>query len=348
MADQRTGSYRFRHALLHEAVLDEILPGELDRLHGAYASALAERQADGGAGDEGWARLAHHWAAAADYDAALGAAVRAGRAAEAAVAMPEAHRYLEWSVRLWDRAADPEAAATCDRGTLLAQAADAASRGGAVVRALTLVDEALATPQVAADPVRAGLLHERRGWYLFRSGRPDEALAASELAVGLVPASPPSEARARVVQALAHALVRTGQNDKARPHAEDAAAMARALGDVVDEGQAVHVLGLVAASEGRTDEAVTALTRPGRSRRRPATCRRWRAPTCTCGARWSRPGGRPRWSTCCWPSYPRRRRGLRPRRSWAAWAPGRCTSWADGTRPTGCWATRAPRTRPAG
>ena len=259
VADQRTGTYRFRHALLHEAVLDEILPGELVRLHGAYATALTERQAAGEAGDEGWARLAHHWAAAADYDAALGAAVRAGRAAEAAVATPEAHRYLEWSVRLWDRAADPEAAAGCDRGTLLAQAADAALWGGATVRALTLVDEALATPQVGADPTRAGLLHERRGWYLFRSGRPDEALAASELAVGLVPASPPSQARARVVQALAHALVRMGQNDKARPHAEDAVAMARALGDRADEGQALHVLGLVAASEGKTDEAVGAL-----------------------------------------------------------------------------------------
>jgi DNA-binding CsgD family transcriptional regulator/tetratricopeptide (TPR) repeat protein len=259
VADQRTGTYRFRHALLHEAVQDEILPGELVRLHAAYATALAARQAVGDAGDEGWARLAHHWAAAADYDAALGAAVRAGRAAEAAVATPEAHRYLEWSVRLWDRAADPEAAAGCDRGTLLAQAADAALWGGATVRALTLVDEALATPQVAADPVRAGLLHERRGWYLFRSGRPDEALAASELAVGLVPASPPSEARARVVQALAHALVRTSQNDKARPHAEDAAAMARAVGDVQDEGQALHVLGLVAASEGQTDEAIAHL-----------------------------------------------------------------------------------------
>ena len=259
VADQRTGTYRFRHALLHEAVLDEILPGELVRLHAAYAAALAERQAAARVGDEGWARLAHHWAAAADYDAALGAAVRAGRAAEAAFAMPEAQRYLEWSVRLWDRAADPEAAAGCDRGTLLAHAADAASRGGAPVRALTLVDEALATPQVSADPTRAGLLHERRGWYLFRSGRPDEALAATELAVGLVPASPPSTARARVTQALAHALVRLGQDDKARPHAEDAVAMARELGDVADEGQALHVLGLVAASEGRTDEAVGAL-----------------------------------------------------------------------------------------
>ena len=262
VADQRTGSYRFRHALLHEAVLDDILPGELVRLHAGYAGALAERR-PGTGGEEAWARLAHHWAAAGDFDAALGAAVRAGRAAEAAFAVPEAHRYLEWSVRLWDRAADPEAAAGSDRGELLARAADAASRAGAIVRALTLVDEALAAPQVAADPVRAGLLHERRGWYLHRSGRPDEALAASELAVELVPPAPPSQARARVVQAHSHALVRAARFAEARTRAEEAISLARAAGDVVDEGQALHVLGLVLAAEGRTDEAVATLYEAG-------------------------------------------------------------------------------------
>jgi DNA-binding CsgD family transcriptional regulator len=266
VADRRTGSYRFRHALVHEAVLDDTLPGELTRLHAAFATALAARSggASGdGPADEDWARLAHHWAAAADYDAALGAAVRAGRAADRAFAVPEAHRYLEWSVRLWDQAADPEPAAGCDRGELLARAADAASSGGAIVRALTLVDEALATPQVAADPVRAGLLHERRGWYLHRSGRPDEALAAYALAVDLVPAEPPSAARARVVQAQAHALVRAGRNAEGRAMAAEAMELAAAVGDVVVEGQARHVLGLVLATEGRVDEAVGTLHEAG-------------------------------------------------------------------------------------
>src|SRR5690606_25247144 len=114
VGDQRRGSYRFRHALLHEAVLGDVLPGELHRLHRSYATALERRQAGSPAGaDQGWARLAHHWDAAAEYDAALRAAVRAGRAAEDTFAVPEAHRYLEWSVRLWDRALDPEAAAGC-------------------------------------------------------------------------------------------------------------------------------------------------------------------------------------------------------------------------------------------
>jgi DNA-binding CsgD family transcriptional regulator len=272
LADQRRGSYRFRHALVHEAVLGDILPGELHRLHRAYATTLEHRQAAEGEaraataprrGDQSWARLAHHWAAAADFDRALGAAVRAGRAAESAFAVPEAHRYLEWSVRLWDRAAEPEAAAGCDRSELLARAADAASRAGAMVRALTLIDEALATPRVEGDPVRAGLLHERRGWYLHRTGRPDEALAAYELAVDLVPARPRSAARARVAHAYAHALVRVGRNAEARARAEEAISLARAVDDLVDEGQALHVLGLVLATEGRADEAVATLHEAG-------------------------------------------------------------------------------------
>jgi DNA-binding CsgD family transcriptional regulator/tetratricopeptide (TPR) repeat protein len=265
LADQQRGTYRFRHALVHEAVLADVLPGELQRLHRAYGTALAERQRSttGVAADQWWSRLARHWAVAGDFDAALGAAVRAGRAAEASFAVPEAHRSLEWSVRLWDRAADPEAAAACRRDELLSAAADAANRSGLVVRALTLVDEALAIPAVADDPVRAGLLHERRGWYLYRSGRTDDALSAYELAVELVPGKPPTPARARVVQAHAHALVRAGRAGEARPRAEEAVALARVVDDRADEGQATHVVGLVLAAEGRTDEAVARLHEAG-------------------------------------------------------------------------------------
>jgi DNA-binding CsgD family transcriptional regulator/tetratricopeptide (TPR) repeat protein len=269
VADNELGGYRFRHALLHEAVLDEILPGELARLHRAYGLALSGggdgrgRPQAGRDGGDRWARLAHHWSAAGDYDAALGAAVRAGFAAERAFAVPEAQRYLEWSVRLWDRAVDPVAATGCDRGELLARAADAASRAGAITRALTLVAEALDTAPVRADPVRAGALHERRGWYLLRSGRGAEALDAYAQAVALVPDRPPGPARVGVVQARGHALERAGRHAEARRCADEAIAMAQAIDDVRGEGQARHVLGLVLASEGRTDEAVGQLHQAG-------------------------------------------------------------------------------------
>jgi tetratricopeptide (TPR) repeat protein len=184
-----------------------------------------------------------------------------------AFAVPEAHRYLEWSVRLWDRAGDPTAAAGYDRGELLARAADAASRAGAISRALTLIDEALDTGPVSADPVRAGLLHERRGWYLVRSGRDADALEAYDRAVALVPAQPPSSARARVVQARGHALERAGRHPEARGCAEDAIAVAQTIDDLWDEGQARHVLGLVLAVLTPREAEVLALVAEGMTNR---------------------------------------------------------------------------------
>jgi predicted ATPase len=101
IVDNELGGYRFRHALVHEAVLDEVLPGELARLHRAYAHGLlADVPGDVGPpgrsdGGGRWARLAHHWSAAGDYDAALGAAVRAGFAAERRSPSPK--RIATWS-----------------------------------------------------------------------------------------------------------------------------------------------------------------------------------------------------------------------------------------------------------
>ena len=55
--------YAFRHALVHEAVLDELLPGERSGLHAAYARAIDFDHALVGGG---WAAaLVHHWTAGA-------------------------------------------------------------------------------------------------------------------------------------------------------------------------------------------------------------------------------------------------------------------------------------------
>ncbi|MDQ6641006.1 MAG: AAA family ATPase, partial [Actinomycetota bacterium] len=66
-------SYAFRHALLAEAVYDDLLPGERVRLHAAFATALGEGSALGTA-----AELARHARVARDLVTALNASVRAG------------------------------------------------------------------------------------------------------------------------------------------------------------------------------------------------------------------------------------------------------------------------------
>ena len=114
-----------------------------------------------------------------------------------------------------------------------------------------------------ADPTRAGVLQERRGWYLMRAGRDAEALDAYERAVALVPEQPPSPARVGVVQAQGHALERAGRHAEARARAEEAIALALSIDDARGEGQARHVLGLVLAAEARTDEAIGQLHKAG-------------------------------------------------------------------------------------
>jgi len=65
--------YRFRHALLAEAVYDDLLPGERVGLHAAYSQALQEGRASGTA-----AELARHARLAKDFATALTASLHAG------------------------------------------------------------------------------------------------------------------------------------------------------------------------------------------------------------------------------------------------------------------------------
>jgi predicted ATPase len=73
VADTTTGAYRFRHALLQEAVYGDLLPSEQVRLHAAYARLLAA-QPDGVA-----AELAHHCLQSHDLAGALAASVGAAK-----------------------------------------------------------------------------------------------------------------------------------------------------------------------------------------------------------------------------------------------------------------------------
>ena len=74
VAEPETGSFRFRHALLAEAIYATILPGEREELHARLADELAR------SGAAAAAELAPHWAAAGRPAEALAASVEAARA----------------------------------------------------------------------------------------------------------------------------------------------------------------------------------------------------------------------------------------------------------------------------
>jgi ATP/maltotriose-dependent transcriptional regulator MalT len=238
--------YAFRHALLQEAVYDDLLPGERTRLHSAFARTL---EASGATGDASRvAELAYHWYAAHDLPRALESAVAAGDAAEAAYAFPEALAQYERAIELWDQVPDAEARAGRDRIDVLAALASVA-RFHEPARGVSHIQTAIALVDEAADPVRRGLLNERLGRHAWIAGQGELANQAYRAAMRLIPPEPPSEARARAVAGLAQILMLGGRFEESRGLAEEALALARALGARDIEGHALNTSG--------TDRAVT-------------------------------------------------------------------------------------------
>jgi len=241
--------YAFRHALLQEAVYDDLLPGERTRLHSAFARTL---EACPGAVTSHAAELAYHWQAANDLPRALEWNVAAGVEAEAAYAFAEAVAHYERAVELWDRVPDAEARAGRDRLDVLATLAGVA-RFHEPGRAVAHIQAAIRLVDEARDPVRLGLLHERLGRYAWIAGQGELSNQAYETAVRLIPADPPSAARARAVAGLAQILTLGARFAAALTRAEEAIAVARAVGARDVEGHALNTRGMDRAIEGDVD-----------------------------------------------------------------------------------------------
>ena len=236
VADQSTGTYVFRHALLQEAVYGDLLPGEQLRLHAAYARVLASTE---GAAAE----LAHHCLQCHDLVGALAASVQAADEAAAVLAPAETLRHLSSALKLWERVPDPASVAGSDHMELMLRAAEAASAAGDHERATAFAQDAAMT--ATADPARAARAYERLGDYLIEADRMNDGLRARARAVELVPAQPPTPLRARVTAAMAQALIMAGQPDEARRWCQEALGVARGVGDAEDEADVLVSLGLI-------------------------------------------------------------------------------------------------------
>ena len=152
VAEQATGSFRFRHALLAEAIYTTVLPGEREELHARLAQELAR------SGAASPAELAPHWAAAGRSAEALAASVDAAREAEAVFGLAEAHAHLERALALWPAVPDAAELAGLDLAELCAWTGELAGLVGAATRAVELARRAIELVG-AQDPHRAALLH---------------------------------------------------------------------------------------------------------------------------------------------------------------------------------------------
>ena len=269
--DQQAGSFRFRHALLAEAIYTTVLPGEREELHARLANALGEDPALAASSIAG--ELAHHWVAAGRQVEALQASVDAARDAAAVSGPSEAFQHLERVLELWPQVDDPGALVGLDFRAVLGWAAEVAFFAGAPGQAAELIRRAISLAD-PADDVQLGLLHERLGQFLLLPvGDREAGLAAYERAVELVPERPPSAERVRVLAGLGHALMLSWQFAESRAACEEALAVAVAIGDDRPALRALDVLGLDLHHLGRSAEGIACLQDSRRRARERGTVR---------------------------------------------------------------------------
>ena len=246
------GRYHFRHELLREVVEREVPAGQRRSLHERFARELEKRPElaeSGPAGPQG--ELARHWAQADRPVEAYHATLAAAAAAEDVNAVEQAHTLLQAAIDLESRLpADdqPTREVQIDTRRRAADAADLARQFDDAIR-LTL--DALGLVDVDTDSATAGLLHARLGYLRWVTGDAATSLNEHREAVRLVPDTPPSKARARVLGGLAGGLMGLGRWEESRSIATEAIECAHTVGAIAEESRSRNFLGsdLVALGE---------------------------------------------------------------------------------------------------
>jgi DNA-binding CsgD family transcriptional regulator/tetratricopeptide (TPR) repeat protein len=234
-------AYAFRHALVREAIHDDLLPGEHTRTHTRFAEALESDPTLVPTGRAA-AELAYHWYAAHDATWALVSAWAAAKVANRSAAYTERLRMLARVLELWEKVPDAADRLGVDHIGVLEKAIAACDLAGESERGMAFAKAALKEIDADQDPLRAAGVLEQRGRLKTRLGNTDP-LADLREAARLVATDRPSVMRARVLSGLAQQLyLVTSGNEEASGIAQEALTMAREVGDPLTEAHALVTL----------------------------------------------------------------------------------------------------------
>jgi tetratricopeptide (TPR) repeat protein len=231
--------YAFRHALIREAVHEDLLPGEHGQVHARYAEAIDADPAlvpDGRAGIE----KAHHWHAAHDTTWALIAAWQAAAQPSHAVAHAERLMLLSRVLELWSQVPDAAAHIGADHVRVLEEAAEAARDAGEDKRGLAIAAAAIAALDEATAPVRLARMLGRHAMFKENLGIPGSG-DDLDRALNMVPETVSPQVRAQLLLEWARC-----DTDQTSPEhwqwAQDALRFAREAGDLASESKALLML----------------------------------------------------------------------------------------------------------
>ncbi|MGV9772250.1 AAA family ATPase [Streptosporangium sp. NPDC003464] len=250
VADGR--AYAFRHALIREAVHEELLPGEHVRMHARFAEEISGDRTlvpPGRAAIE----IAHHWYSARDDLWALISAWEAAAKAAKTFAYNEKMQLLERVLTLWSKVPDAAERIGVDHTTVLEHASEAAHACGEIDRGTRFVKAALEELDERTDPARVAELVVRRALFKMakrKAGALDDLRYAERLVPG------PVLERAHVLSKLGSFLAFSGEVAEGTALTEEALRIAREHGDECLEADLLLNLSLGHSIAGRLDTTI--------------------------------------------------------------------------------------------
>ena len=250
--EARGTGYQFRHALLRDAVLGELLPVERTSLHRQCAEVLAELPGSGSM--ELTAEVAIHWLRAGEDDEALPALLAAADAARAMNAYAAEAHLLDHALQLWG---DREEVAGHTEVELYPAAMLAGQLAGQYALVLRMAQRGLARPALEKDGGAVARLWAERAMAQHRLGYGDAMASVAEARAALPDGL--SVDRHAVLERLSGLCTMQGHPDLARELAEEGRRVAIALEDPVRHAESAMSLAWVFNEIGQPDRAVAAL-----------------------------------------------------------------------------------------
>ena len=238
--DRQPERYVFRHVLTQEAVLATLLPGDRRRLHRAVADALATQPDLAVSASRAVEWATHLLTGGATPDEAGPASLSAARLATGVYAYADAWRLYQRAVGL-ARRDEADASSTASlRAGLLAEAAEAARRAGAVHDAVRLASDAL---DLETAPDRRATIMEALGRDLWETDELDTAGRLFDQAADQIAGYPPSELTARIGASQAQLDYARDRLHTAAERARRAIELAEQVHAPAEEARARSILG---------------------------------------------------------------------------------------------------------
>ena len=254
--------YGFAHALIGQALYQEVPRHRLRRLHLRAGEAL-ERVA--GERPEAWAELARHFLAAGERTRATRYAVLAGDHAAKLYAHAEAVQHYEAALDLLEEAGDERETARVQEHLGLAL-----RRTARYAEALAAQEQVARAMRTTGDLEGLGRVTAETGWLLAATGAVQEGFRRLNEVLPLLEGRGPSAALAAVYTALGDCHRMQGRYDEQLLMGERLADLARALGDdrlwlltVRHRAEPLQFLGRATEALRVCDEAIALAQRAG-------------------------------------------------------------------------------------